>query len=380
MRLTLPRAALAAALDQAARIVERRSTIPILSNVLLAAEGGRLTVRATDLDMQATVSAEAQVAEPGATTVPAHLLHDIARKLPADGAVSLEQAGAEGPLVVRAGRSRFQLQTLPESDFPDLAVGEMTAAFSLSGRALARLIGKSEIAISTEETRYYLCGIYVHTIEDGGATWLRAVATDGHRLAQIQTPAPDGAAGMPGIIVPRKAVAELKKLAAAAGDAEIELVVSPAKIGAAYGETILVSKLIDGTFPDYTRVVPRANPKRLVVDADALAKAIDRVATLGDGKSRAVRVDLEEGRAVLALRDADRGEATEEIEAEWEEEPFHVGFNAAYALGILASLDVETLAIALADPGSPMLWAEAAALGSDGDQPNALYVLMPMRV
>jgi DNA polymerase-3 subunit beta len=380
MRLTLPRAALAAALDQAARIVERRSTIPILSNVLLAAEGGRLTVRATDLDMQATVSAEAQVAEPGATTVPAHILHDIARKLPADGEVSLEQAGGEGPLVVRAGRSRFQLQTLPESDFPDLAVGEMTAAFSLSGKALARLIGKSEIAISTEETRYYLNGIYFHTIEDGGATWLRAVATDGHRLAQIQTPAPDGAAGMPGIIVPRKAVAELKKLAAAAGDAEIELAVSPAKIRAAYGETVLVSKLIDGTFPDYTRVVPRANPKRLVVEADALAKAIDRVATLGDGKSRAVRVDLEEGRATLALKSADFGEASEEIEAEWEEEPFHVGFNAAYALGILASLDVETLAIALADPGSPMLWAEAAALGSDGEQPNALYVLMPMRV
>lgn len=380
MRLTLPRAAFAAALDQAARVVEKRSTIPILSNMLLGAEGGRLTVRATDLDMQATVSAEARVDKPGATTVPAHLLHDIARKLPADAEVTLDATGGEGPLVVRSGRSRFQLQTLPESDFPDLAAGEMTAIFALSGKALARLIGKSEIAISTEETRYYLNGIYFHTVEASERTMLRAVATDGHRLAQIQTPAPEGAAGMPGVIVPRKAVAELKRIATAAGEAQIEIAVSPAKIRAACGDTVLVSKLIDGTFPDYTRVVPVANPKRLVVDADALAKAIDRVATLGDGKSRAVRVDLDEGRATLALKSADRGEATEEIEAEWEEEPFHIGFNAAYALGVLASLDVETLAIALADPGSPMLWAEAAALGSDGEQPNALYVLMPMRV
>ena len=203
MKVTLERSELVKALAHVHRVVERRNTIPILANVLIRAGKGGLELKATDLDLEIIETVPAEVKQAGATTVPAHMLYDIVRKLAEGAQVQLEAAGDRATLLVRAGRSRFTLQTLPESDFPDLAAGDLPHRFKLAAKDFKRLVEKTQFAISTEETRYYLNGIYLHAVDEKGAK-LRAVATDGHRLAQVEIAAPKGATGMPGVIVPRK--------------------------------------------------------------------------------------------------------------------------------------------------------------------------------
>ena len=220
MKVTVERAALLKSLGHVHRVVERRNTIPILANVLIKADNSKLAFKATDLDLEVTETIAAEVGPPGSTTVPAHMFYEIVRKLPEGAQIVIEASGDRAVLAIRAGRSRFTLQTLPESDFPDLAAGEMTHTFKLTAADLKRLIDKTQFAISTEETRYYLNGIYLHTAGAGKAQTLRAVATDGHRLAQFELPLPAGADGMPGIIVPRKTVAEMQRLIE---DAEAEV-------------------------------------------------------------------------------------------------------------------------------------------------------------
>lgn len=256
MKITVQRDTLAPALAALSRVVERRNTIPILSNILLCAEGDRLTLRATDLDIQAETGLPCEVAEPGAITLPAHTLSDIVRKLPAEATVAFESVKPDHDrMVVKSGRSRFTVQSLPESDFPDITAGEFSHRFTLPAKDFAAAFGQVEFAISTEETRYYLNGIHMHTLPVDGQTKLRAVATDGHRLSRIELPAPEGSAGMPAVIVPRKTVAELGRMAKDQ-DGEITLEFSANKIRATIGASTLTSKLIDGTFPDYQRVIP----------------------------------------------------------------------------------------------------------------------------
>ena len=249
MRVTVERAALLKALGHVHRVVERRNTIPILSNVLLRAEDGALRLKATDLDIEVTETISADITEGGSTTVPAYVIYDIVRKLSDGAQVSLEMAGDAGQVQIRSGRSRFMLQALPESDFPDLAAGDLPHRFTLPAADLKRLIEKTQFAISTEETRYYLNGIYLHAAESHGKPVLRAVATDGHRLAQVELPLPAGAKDMPGVIVPRKTVVELAKLAED-GDGDVRIELSPSKIRVTTARVVLTSKLIDGTFPD----------------------------------------------------------------------------------------------------------------------------------
>ena len=375
MKVTVERSELLKALGHVHRVVERRNTIPILSNVLLRAEDGGLRLKATDLDMEVTETIRAEVAQPGGTTVPAHVIYDIVRKL-ADGAqVSLETTGETGQMQLRSGRSRFMLQALPETDFPDLAAGDMPVRFEMPAGDLKRLIDKTQFAISTEETRYYLNGIYLHTVEVDGEMLLRAVATDGHRLARIDMPAPAGAAGMPGIIVPRKAVAEIQKLVDDGGDT-VRVDLSPAKIlltFAGEGGVVLTSKLIDGTFPDYQRVIPTGNDKRLTVERGDFAKAVDRVSTISSERGRAVKLAIAEGRMTLSVNNPDSGNATEELDVDYEAAPLDVGFNARYLLDITGQLDGDTALFKLADPGSPTVI-------QDREGASTLYVLMPMRV
>jgi DNA polymerase III subunit beta len=372
MKVTVERAALLKALGHVHRVVERRNTIPILANVLLRAEDGGLRLKATDLDIEVTETIPADASERGATTVPAHVIYDIVRKLPEGGQISLEIAGDAGQMQIRSGRSRFMLQALPEADFPDLAAGDMPHRFTMPAADLKRLIEKTQFAISTEETRYYLNGIYFHTLEADGATMLRAVATDGHRLARVEMGAPEGAAGMPGIIVPRKAVAEIQKLVEDEGsDVSIEL--SPAKIRLTFDGVVLTSKLIDGTFPDYQRVIPTGNDKRLTVERGDFAKAVDRVSTISSERGRAVKLALNDGRLTLSVNNPDSGSATEEIEVDYEAGPLDIGFNARYLLDITGQLDGDTALFRLADPGSPTVI-------QDREGAPALYVLMPMRV
>src|SRR6201997_768105 len=302
----------------------------------------------------------------------AHMFFDIVRKLPEGAQIALESSGDRAALAIRAGRSRFTLQTLPESDFPDLAAGEMSHKFTLKAAELKRLIDKTQFAISTEETRYYLNGIYLHTAGVSKTPTLRAVATDGHRLAQVELPLPDGAAGMPGIIVPRKTVNEVQRLIET-GEGEVGIELSAGKIRFTIGNVVLTSKLIDGTFPDYGRVIPQNNDKELVVDKADFASAVDRVSTISSERGRAVKLALSAGKLVLSVTNPDSGSATEEIEVEYAADALDIGFNSRYLMDIAAQIEGDVAVLRLADPGSP-------TLVQDRDDKNALYVLMPMRV
>ena len=372
MRVTVERAALLKALGHVHRVVERRNTIPILSNVLLRADEGSLRLKATDLDIEVTETIPAEITEAGSTTVPAYMIYDIVRKLSDGAQVSLEMSPDMGQMQIRSGRSRFMLQALPESDFPDLAAGDLPHRFTLTAADLKRLIEKTQFAISTEETRYYLNGIYLHTIDAGGSIVMRAVATDGHRLARVEIPAPNGSEGMPGVIVPRKAVAEIVKLVED-GSESVTIELSPAKVRLTFDGVVLTSKLIDGTFPDNQRVIPAGNDKVLVVERGEFSKAVDRVSTISSERGRAVKLALGDGRLTLTVNNPDSGSATEELEVDYDAAPIDIGFNARYLLDIASQLDGDTALFKLADPGSP-------TIVQDREGAPALYVLMPMRV
>jgi DNA polymerase-3 subunit beta len=372
MKVTVERAELLKSLGHVHRVVERRNTIPILANVLVRGEKSALHLKATDLDLEVIEQVAAEVAPAGSTTVPAHMFYEIVRKLPEGSQVVLESSSDRAGLAIRAGRSRFTLQTLPESDFPDLAAGDMTHKFTLGAADLKRLIDKTQFAISTEETRYYLNGIYLHSAGSGKSNTLRAVATDGHRLAQADLPMPAGASGMPGVIVPRKTVTEVQRLIEDSS-AEVAIALSSAKIRFSIGDVVLTSKLIDGTFPDYQRVIPSGNDKVLSVDKKDFEAAVDRVSTVSSERGRAVKLSLTSGKQILSVTNPDSGSATEEIEVEYDSDPLDIGFNSRYLLDIANQLDGEVAVLRLADPGSPTLI-------QDKDAKGALYVLMPMRV
>lgn len=371
MKVTIERAHLLKALNHVHRVVERRNTIPILANVLLKADGGELSLKATDLDLEIVDRVPAVVEATGATTVPAHMLYDIVRKLP-DGAEVVLDSGDGATMALRAGRARFALQMLPHADFPDLNAGNLPVSFTLPAQTLKRLIDRTQFAISTEETRYYLNGIYFHVVGEGAAARLRAVATDGHRLAKAEVDAPAGSAGMPGIIVPRKTVGEIQKLLEDP-EAEVQLSLSDSKMRLAVGDLVLTSKLIDGTFPDYERVIPKGNDKVLTLEKADFERAVDRVSTISSDRGRAVKLSLGGDRMVLAVNNPDSGSATDEIGVGYDSEPIEIGFNSRYLLDIAAQLTSDEAIFRLADPGSPTLI-------QDKDNGDALYVLMPMRV
>jgi DNA polymerase III subunit beta len=372
MKLVIERGELLRALGHVTSVVERRTTIPILSNVFLKATPSGLGLKATDLEREVIEQAPADVAQPGAVTVPAHLLHDIVRKLPDGAEVEITRDAEKERLTLTSGHSRFALQTLPAEDFPDLAPGEMTHKFEIGSADLRRLIDKTRFAISTEETRYYLNGIYVHIAQVGKKATLRAVATDGHRLAQVDLDRPKGADGMPGVIVPRKTVHELHRLLEG-GEGSVNVAVSASKIRFEIGTITLTSKLIDGTFPDYGRVIPQGNDKELKVSNAEFMNAVDRVSTIASERGRAVKLAIGKDKLVLSVNNPEGGSATEEIGVDYGATPLEIGFNARYLLDIAGQLESDTAHFKLADAGSPTVVRDA------GDD-SALYVLMPMRV
>ncbi|MBB4615090.1 DNA polymerase III subunit beta [Novosphingobium taihuense] len=375
MKATIERATLLRCLSHVQSVVERRNTIPILSNVLIeAAPDGTVRLMATDLDLQIVESmAAVSVESAGAITVSAHLLFDIARKLQDGSQVSLETS--ENRMIVKAGRSRFQLPTLPRDDFPVIVEGDLPTSFEIPARTLAELIDRTRFAISTEETRYYLNGIFLHVSDDAQPV-LKAAATDGHRLARFTIARPDGAEGMPDVIVPRKCVGELRKLLEEVLDSAVLIDLSASKVRFTLGGengVVLTSKLIDGTFPDYSRVIPTGNDKLLKLDPRSFFEGVDRVATIATEKTRAVKMALETDRVTLSVTSPDNGTAAEELPANYASAGFEIGFNANYLKDILSQIDGDTVELHLADAGAPTL------IRRDEKSP-ALYVLMPMRV
>ena len=372
MRITIERGLLLKVLNHIQGIVERRNTIPILSNVKFDADQGQLKLNATDLDIDIVETVPANVLVSGATTAPAHTLYDIVRKLPEGSEVELSSEGEESQLTLSAGRSKFRLSCLPTGDFPVITAGELPNTFELSGNNLRGLIDRTRFAISTEETRYYLNGIYLHVEEDNKARILRAVATDGHRLASVDVSMPEGAEGMPGIIIPRKAIVEIRKLIEEVND-NIEVSISDTKIKYAFNGTTFTSKLIDGTFPDYHKVIPEGNDKVLEVGTDLFADAVDRVSAISAEKSRAVKLNISKGNLALSANSAENDTANEELQVDYQESDIEIGFNSRYLLDISQQIKGETMRLTLADSASP-------TLVQDIDDKGAIYVLMPMRV
>jgi DNA polymerase III subunit beta len=380
MKLTIERGALLKALGHVQSVVERRNTIPILSNVLLRADAGAgvgvLALSATDMDLEIVEQVPSRIERPGRTTAPAHTLYDIVRKLREGAQIEIDASGERSAMVLRSGRSTFTLACLPPEDYPVMASGDLAYNFTLTAAELRSLVDRTRFAISTEETRYYLNGIYLHTTKNDEVPVIRAVATDGHRLARVEMVMPEGAAGMPGIIVPRKTVIELRKLVDESDD-EIQVSLSETKIRFATGEAALTSKLIDGTFPDYDRVIPSNNDKILEVKCKEFAEAVDRVSTISTEKSRAVKLAIipgaNGGSLAVSATSPENGTAVEEIDATYLAEPIEIGFNSRYLLDITAQIDGEGAQFVMSDSASPTIVRDRA-------DPSALYVLMPMRV
>jgi DNA polymerase III subunit beta len=374
MDVTLERAALLKALGHVQSVVERRNTIPILSNVLIEAGENGVSLTATDMDLTVVETLACMVLSGGAVTAPAHTFYDIVRKLPDGTQVALTTDVETGHLAIKSGRSHFNLPTLPKEDFPAPGAEELPVNFEIGAGDFRSMIDKTRFAISTEETRYYLNGIYMHPKDDGdNGPVIRAVATDGHRLARVEVPMPDGAASMPGVIVPRKAVAEVRKLLDSAGDDPIAVSLSESKVRVSVDGVVLTSKLIDGTFPDYERVVPANNDKELDIECSSFSEAVDRVSTISSEKSRAVKMSVQDGQITLSANSPDYGMASEELEVDYSGETIDIGFNARYLLDIAQQIEGEQARFLMSDGASPTVILDLS------DQ-AALYVLMPMRV
>ena len=369
MNVTIDRNSLLKPLGHIYSIVERRNTIPILSNVLIETQASKISLTATDMDMDIVEVTGCIILKQGKVTLSAHTLHDIVRKLPDGAEIKMEQVDLN--IEVSAGKSKFTLPTLPVEDYPVMTEIDKGNDFSLESVDLVNLIDNTKFAISSEETRYYLNGIYLH-IPDSNRDKLRAVATDGHRLAQAEVPVPSGAETMPGIIIPRKAVGEIRKLAEET-DGKVKITVSNTKVKLVFPNSILTAKLIDGSFPDYQRVIPKENLNKLIVSKSDFSKAVDRVSTVSMEKSRAIKLSLKESLLSLNVNSHDLGNAFEELETDYNNENLEIGFNSRYLLDIASQIQGKNIEILLSDSASP-------ALITDPDQDGVIFVLMPMRV
>lgn len=372
MKFSIDRASLLKSLSHVQSVVEKRGTIPILSNIKVEATGNQIELTATDMDVAMVDQVNAKVEKGGATTIPAHMLYEIIRKLPDGADIVIEDVASEGKVRITTGHSKFALSTLAVDDFPAMAEGELAYSFVLTGAECRALIEKTRFAMSTEETRYYLNGVYLHAHESNGSSVLRSVATDGHRLARLEIPLPAGASGMPGVIIPRKTIAELSKLLED-GIEQVKISLSDTKIRFLCGNATLVSKLIDGTYPDYERVVPQNNTNIMEVDSSAFAKAVDRVSVIAADKIRGIKLTMGSGKLTLSASSPEHGTAQETLEVAYSADPIEIGFNARYIMDIMSEIEGGNAQFVFNDSNSPALVRDSADVG-------ALYVLMPMRV
>ncbi len=372
MKFVIERAILLKTLSHIQSIVEKRNTIPVLSNVRIEALGDGISFKATDMDTEITEIVDAKINETGATTAPAHMLYDIVRKLSDGSEVELTFPDDKGQLSIASGRSKFALSTIGVEDFPVISGDSLPINFNMSREELKDVIDRTQFAVSTEETRYYLNGLYIHAKNEGSAKVLRIVATDGHRLACVESPLPEGADKITGVIIPRKTISEVRKLLDDTKAENILISLSENKVRFTLEEVILTSKLIDGTYPDYERVIPTDTDKLLEVQVKELSNAVDRVSVVAE-RTRAIKMITEEGKVIITTTSPDLGSALEEIDAKYDNESLEIGYNFRYLLDILAEIKGESVQISFSDASSP-------SVIHDTSDSSAIYVLMPMRV
>lgn len=372
MKFVIERAILLKTLNHVQSIVEKRNTIPVLSNVRIEALGDGISFKATDMDTEITEIVDAKIMETGATTAPAHMLYDIVRKLSDGAEVEITFPDDKGQLSIASGRSRFALSTIGVEDFPVISGDKLPINFSFAREELKDVIDRTQFAVSTEETRYYLNGLYIHAKNEGAAKVLRVVATDGHRLACVESPLPKGAEKINGVIIPRKTIGEVRKLLDDTKADNIEISLSDNKVRFTLEEVTLTSKLIDGTYPDYERVIPTDNDKLLELRVKDLANAVDRVSVVAE-RTRAIKMITEENKVIITTSSPDLGSALDELEAKYDNESLEIGYNFRYLLDILAEIKGETVQISFADASSPSVL-------HDTSDASAIYVLMPMRI
>lgn len=378
MKFAISNKLLIKSLNHVQSVVERRNTIPILANVKIdASKDGRITFTTTDMDISIKDIVEANVSEEGSITVPAHMLYEIVRKLPDNSEVKFSKTNEENSnMDLIIGSSEFLLPCLPVSEFPNFEVGEYSHVFQINSEVLRVLFSKTRHAVSTEETRYYLNGVYFHAANDeSGVPQLRAVATDGHRLAWAQSIQPEGCQDMPGIIVPKKTVGEIVKLLEDfAGDVKISI--SANKITFEIGASVINSKLIDGKFPDYNRVIPKSNDKCVEVSRENLARSIDLVISVSNDRTRAVKFNVEPSKLTISATSEVNGNAkgAQEIEADYDsKEQVIIGFNSKYVLDSLSVIDGDKVKLSLSNN-------LGAVIAQDSQEENCKYILMPMQI
>jgi DNA polymerase-3 subunit beta len=365
MKFSATREAILKPLQTVVGVVERRQTMPILSNVLLSAEGGKLRVTATDLEVEMVADAEVKVDSSGDVTVPGRKLHEICRALPEGTTVEVSLNGER--LTVKAGRSRFTLSTLRAADFPTVEEIAAKQTLRLARKDLRKLIDKTHFSMAQQDVRYYLNGLLLETERKT----LRAVATDGHRLALSEIALGSAAARDEQLIVPRKGVLELNRLLE--GDGDVELVLGANHIRVQIEGIRLTSKLIDGRFPEYGRVVPSQPKNVITADRNLLRQALQRTAILSNEKYRGVRLELSANSVTLQANNPEQEEAVETLEVDYSGDPMEIGFNVNYLLDALAAVDSEQVEFGVTDGNSSCLIRQPG-----GD--TSKFVVMPMRL
>mgnify|MGYP006199847951 FL=1 len=356
-------------------IVEVRHTLPILSNIILEAKDDKLILSSTNLDIYCSDKIKAEVIKSGEVSVSAVTFFEIIKRLPSGSEVLMIMEEGENEIRLTCGRSKFNLSTLKTDDFPIISDSDLSTNFVLSADELIRIIDKTKFAVSNEETRYYLNGIFLHKAERNSIQFLRAVATDGHRLAQYDIPLPQGAEDITGIIIPKKTIYELRKvLDDANGDVSVSL--NENKIKFSFNDLKIVSKVIDGTFPDYTKVIPQKNDKNFKTNNSDLKNAIDRVSAVAaneESKSKAIKFCIENNSLSLSVESQSKGSANEMIDVNYSGDKVDIGFNSKYIIDICNEVDGDEISISLSDSISP-------AIILDKTDENLFFVLMPMRI
>ena len=374
MKLTIVKIDFEKSLASVENIVENKTTIPILSNVLLEAKQGRLHLSATDMDMMISDKVKVKNIDiEGSTSVPAHILYNVIKELNKDKPIELSYNESNKKLHLSSFKSKFTFSCLPKDEFPILSTENYKISFLLSSNVLKEMIDQTYFAISSEESRYYLNGIFFHTVKLNNKFFLRSIATDGHRLAQSQTIAPTAANNIFNTIIPKKLIFELRKLIDDV-ETDIKIDLTERKIRFSFNETIIVSKLIDGKFPDYEKVIPKDTKNSFSIDRKSFLESINRISTISSDKSKAIKLNLNKNKLTISANNLEEGgSGIEEIEINYNGPSLDIGFNGNYLKEIINQLNNKEIIILFSDSTAPTII-------KDESKSDTLYVLMPMRV